>query len=172
MINIIVAIDNKNGFAKNNIIPWYYTEDFQHFRKLTMNNICVMGRNTYEEIDIILSSKKPSVLPGRICFVLSNTLDELPNAQVIKSMDEFKYVLDTVEQLKGKDIFFIGGKQLYDLALEFADNVYVTHINKDYDCDVFFNMDYVYNNYPVQYYLPSTNDELTFKIYSKHFDLL
>lgn len=172
MINIIVAIDNKNGFAKNNIIPWYYTEDFQHFRKLTMNNICVMGRNTYEEINIILRSKKPSVLPGRICFVLSNTLDELPNAQVIKSMDEFKYVLETVDQIKNKEIFFIGGKQLYDFALEFADNVYVTHINKDYDCDIFFNMDYVHNNYPVQYYLPSTNDELNFKIYSKHFDLL
>lgn len=141
--SIIVAIDNKNGFAKDNKIPWYFKEDFIHFKNTTGNSPCVMGRNTYNEINEKLGEKAIfSVLPNRQCFVLSNTLDKLPNAIVIKSLDDINNYLDN-----DTTIFLIGGKQLFDLGIKIADNIIITKINEDYDCDVFFNYDYVKNNY-------------------------
>lgn len=163
--SLIVAIDNKHGFAKNNRIPWYFKEDFVHFRNTTKNHPCVMGRNTYEEINEKLGDKaKDSVLPNRQCFVVSTTLTSLPNATVVSSLDEIKNYLpiDTT-------VFIIGGKRLFDEGMKIAQNVIITEINNDYDCDVFFDYDYITTNFRVINKQKSNLiNELTFMYFSRN----
>jgi len=36
-IIVIVAVAKNGVIGKNGKIPWYIPEDFQHFKKLTMN---------------------------------------------------------------------------------------------------------------------------------------
>lgn len=167
MISIIVAIDNKNGFAKNKEIPWYYKEDFQYFRKLTTGHICLMGKNTYQEINAIIGDKGiDSVLPNRDCYVLSSTLDNITNAMVVHSFGDF--ITTTSELATDQQIFIIGGKTVYDAGLKLADRVYVTHINKDFDCDTFFDVKYLYDHFPFSAIVkPANTPELEFKVYSK-----
>ena len=158
---IIVAIDSKNGFAKNKKIPWYHSEDLRHFRDLTLNNICVMGRNTYLEIDEKLNHDQPHLLPNRLSVVLSNKVPRLYNALVFKSISD---LMDLMFQ-DSRTVFFIGGKQIFDEALLFVDTIYITHIQQDYECDQFFDMEYVHANFKIIDVQIGTNPELSFVKY-------
>lgn len=138
----IVAIDEKGGFAKDKKIPWHYPADFRWFQHQTKGHICVMGRNTYEEINQIIGEKgKTSVLPDRKCFVVSSTLDSLPNAKVIRKYEDI-YTSGNItdeDHDTNRIIFTIGGGGMYEAALSRSDFGLVTVINKDHECDTFFN---------------------------------
>lgn len=158
-INIIVAVDAKGGFAKQKKIPWYYKEDFQHFRNITIGHACLMGRNTYDEINERLGEKaKESVLPGRTCYVISNKLNFLPNATVVQSPRDIVH---------HNEIFVIGGKTLFNDALDYAQTVYLTRIAKDYGCDMFFNMRYLDEMYYIAEEKPGIDPDLTFLTYKR-----
>ncbi len=145
MIAVIVALDSKNGFSKNGEIPWYYSEDFKHFRALTTNQICVMGRNTYTDINNRLNNPVPNVLPNRLNVVLSNTIKRLDNALVFNSIDDF---VDVLFQ-ESRTTFFIGGAQIFNIGLKLADILYITRINHDYDCDQQIDMKYINDNFHI-----------------------
>lgn len=160
--NIIVAVDNKHGFTKDKKIPWHYQNDFKHFKKITMGNICIMGRNTYTEINDKLNNPI-ELLSGRTSIVVSSTLEDINNALVISDLSELDNLLFDLNS-PNKEIFFIGGKQIYEYALDVCDKIYLTKINEDFNCDEFFNMDKLLNNFTL------TNsqelEELTFNEYT------
>ena len=132
---VVAAVDSSNGFARFGQIPWYFSEDFKHFRELTMGNICVMGRNTYNDINERMGEKgAQDVLPGRTNIVLSNTLGRVQNAWVLGSLDAVRDSLF----LESRTVFFIGGEQIFKEGLELADEVYLTIVPGDYQCDSFF----------------------------------
>lgn len=156
MINLIVAIGKNNLIGKGNSLPWYYPEDLKYFRQTTLNKTVLMGENTF--YSIIARNNKP--LPKRKNIVATLNKDF--------SYDGVEVVHDVVEFVKenhDEDIFIIGGMQIYKLTLPYADRLYITHINKEYDGDVYFpSIDY--SNYKVI----SENvvsSELTFKVYEK-----
>jgi dihydrofolate reductase/thymidylate synthase len=110
-------------------------------------NIVVMGRNTWESIP-----QKFRPLPGRINVVLSRSQDfQVNNPQV----EETFYVSDNIEsffklacELNEKkilnEIYVIGGSQIYN---EFINKfpsqcklIYQTYIEKEYECDVFYEV--------------------------------
>ena len=103
-MNLIVAIDKKRGIGLNNSIPWYFKEDLQFFKKITLNSIVIMGRNTWESL------KKP--LPQRYNIVLSTTKKEKNGEHYLaKSLDtgekiNYKIVGKDEADLKQKLIFF------------------------------------------------------------------
>ena len=43
----IYAIDLNNGLSKEGIIPWKSKKDLKFFQKKTINNVVIMGKNTY-----------------------------------------------------------------------------------------------------------------------------
>ena len=154
-IKIIVAVDANGGFGYKGKIPWYYKEDFAFFKQQTAGSTCVMGRHTYNEInDIATAQGRSQLLPGRKCYVVSNTLDSLPNAEVIR----------TVADVNDENVFVIGGQRLYNDALNYTSQIYLTRINKSFDCDVFFNMKYVNSTFEVVKTFPSQHTDLTFSL--------
>jgi dihydrofolate reductase len=144
---LIVAVDMHGGFTKGGEIPWYFPKDLKWFADHTKNQICVMGRVTYDSINAKLGEKaKESVLPERKCFVVSNTLTELPNATVIKTLSEVTQHL-TDDELDKKTVFFIGGEKIYRESISLANIVFVTVINGVYQCDKYFPTDYLMEHF-------------------------
>lgn len=141
---VIAAIDENNGFSKDGEIPWYFSEDFKHFRNITLGNICVTGRKTYDDINKRLGPKAAiQVLPGRVTIVLSSTLGRIQNAVTARSWED---VLDFTFNEK-RTVFFIGGMSIFEEGLLIADEVYLTIVPGDYECDLFFPRQYVINNF-------------------------
>ena len=53
IINVIVAMDERRGIGKNNLLPWNIPSDLKYFSKLTKgsgNNAIIMGRKTHQSI--------------------------------------------------------------------------------------------------------------------------
>lgn len=136
---IIAAIDCDGGIGKDGQLPWDYPSDLKWFKQKTYSNVCVMGKDTYLDItnrqgDIGVDS----VLPNRLCFVVSTTLsqDDVKNAIVVKSLYDVQS--HPANDDLTKTIFLIGGRRIFEAGLSMADVVYITAINHSYNCDVFF----------------------------------
>lgn len=131
MISLIFAMDQNNLIGKDNDLPWNYSEDLKYFRNTTRNKTVLMGDRTF--LSIVSRLGKP--LPKRKNIVA--TLDKEFNYEGI----EITYsLIDYLKQAKEKEeeIFVIGGKSIYALSLPFADRLYITHIHKEYEGNVYF----------------------------------
>lgn len=121
MINIIVAKSKNNIIGLNNQLPWHIQADLNRFRSLTINKTVVMGRKTHESIG--------RALPNRRNIVLSNSGYSSNDIEVL--------TLDQVLEIKD-EIFIIGGQQIYELFLPYAEKLFVTDIDIIIDGDTSF----------------------------------
>jgi len=128
MISIIVAIGKNRAIGRNNQLLWDIPEDMDHFRKITTGHTVIMGEKTFHSIG------KP--LPNRKNIVV--TLDYNFQAEGV----EVRYSLDEVlREYKNKEeeVFVIGGGMIYNLALPYADKLYLTIVeDAPEDADTFF----------------------------------
>jgi dihydrofolate reductase len=122
----ILAIDSKNGLAKDGNIPWKSKKDISFFINKTKNHIVVMGRKTYDSL--------PHPLKNRLNVVLTKTPQYSEHNNVL--------FIDNIQELQNEKIFIIGGKTIYDQFLPFCEKIWVTRFKKDYDCDLFFEFDF------------------------------
>ena len=129
MINIISAISRNGVIGKGGRLPWSLKADMARFKALTTSHVVIMGANTYREIG------KP--LAQRFNIIVSSTLKiSSADAIVLPSLERaIDYATDT---LKASEIFICGGERIYRLAIEFADRLYITHIDADIDGDAYF----------------------------------
>ncbi len=132
-ITLIVAMDVNNGIGYKNKLLWHISKDLKWFKEQTNNKIIVMGKNCY--LDII-SYTKGKPLPNRVNVILSTSLlqkDVNPGFLIFKDkktlLDYFGYE---------KEIFIIGGGQIYNQFIDIADELIVTHVHNEYLADVFF----------------------------------
>ena len=70
MISIITACDENNLIGYKNCIPWYIPEDLKLFKKRTLGNVIIMGKNTWQSLPKLF-------LDGRINIVISSNAKEL-----------------------------------------------------------------------------------------------
>lgn len=128
--SLIAAVAKNNCIGIKNKIPWNIPEDFQFFKATTLGKTCVMGQFTYESILGYLG--KP--LPGRQTVVIS--MD--PNYKVPDGVRLFNNLDDVFEKLTNEDVFICGGASIYKQTINRVDTLYITHIDQEYDGDVFF----------------------------------
>jgi dihydrofolate reductase len=124
MIKAIVAMAENRVIGNAGTIPWHLPEDFKFFKATTMGHAILMGRKTYESIG------KP--LPGRENIVLSRTMLETPGITVIRSLEELQ------EPTDGRDLFVIGGEEIYQLLLPKVQELYVTKVPRVIEGDTRF----------------------------------
>ena len=129
MTALIVAYDKNRLIGKDGGMPWYIPGELKRFRALTENNVVIMGRKTY------LALGKP--LPNRINIVLSRTDnftgENLYTAQTITQALEM-----TMENWIDKDVFYIGGANLYSQVIDMVDAMYITEIDAEFEGDTYF----------------------------------
>jgi dihydrofolate reductase len=124
MIKAIVAMAENRVIGNAGTIPWHLPEDFKFFKATTMGHAILMGRKTYDSIG------KP--LPGRENIVLSRTMPDAQGITVIRSLDELK------EPNDGRDLFVIGGEEIYRLLLPKVQELYVTKVPRVIEGDTRF----------------------------------
>ncbi|XP_042150523.1 dihydrofolate reductase-like [Ixodes scapularis] len=139
----IAAMCHNRGIGVLNTLPWRLKKEMAYFSRITSQaaegktNAVVMGRNTWDSIP-----PKYKPLPGRVNVVVSRTLEKVPDGHhVARSFsDALSLLQPLVDSGKVDKTFVVGGAQLYREAL--ADprctRVYLTEIDADFECDVFF----------------------------------
>jgi dihydrofolate reductase len=150
----IVAVDLHNGISKNGVIPWTSKKDMTHFYKKTTGNIVIMGKNTFFSIP---EERRP--LKNRLNIVLTSQphlYEDINNPTVIFTNDDSVYInfLNSPEKYRNIypflhenfKVFIIGGKQIYEKLIPYCDTIWLTQIKKDYNCDLFLNNVYNFNN--------------------------
>ena len=132
MISAIVAIDENWGIGFNGELLEKIPEDMEHFKKLTTDNIVVMGRKTWDSLP------NPP-LPDRLNIVLSRYyLIPACEHTICMTLESLKYVIDNKDRFS-EDIFIIGGGQIYKELLPFCERVYITKIFKSHNnVDTYF----------------------------------
>ena len=163
MISAIVAVDSNWGIGYNGQLLEHISDDLKRFKELTSNNTVVMGRKTWESLP-----NKP--LPNRFNIVLTSTSSQMEQTVNTKflTMDDFLMNLDSLEEFMneyGKEIFIIGGGQIYHSLLSIYDRVYVTKIYKSHEnVDSYFpNLDNDNNWKMVSASEILTNNNLTYQ---------
>lgn len=132
MVSIIAAMGKNRAIGKNNRLLWHIPEDLKRFKRLTQGHPVIMGRKTFESI--LASLGKP--LPGRTNIVVThNAAWNYPGVISAPSIEE---ALARATELNSGEIFIIGGAQIYEQALPFADKLYLTLIDDEKDGDSFF----------------------------------
>ena len=133
--SMIAAVDARNGIGKDNTIPWYLPQDLRHFQSITvgnLKNVVIMGRNTWESIP-----EKFRPLKNRLNIVITSLQIDACD-YTFRSIQEALDFLDSRTNIG--EVFVIGGQRMYEEGISHPDceKLYITHLENDYDCTVFF----------------------------------
>lgn len=139
MINCIVAVEQGQGIGFNGLMPWPRLKgDMAWFKNLTTDHVVIMGSVTWHSL-----GKK---LPNRVNVVLSRA--ELFADADHTFVDPSVALSFCQNEYPDKEIFIMGGQAIYDQYLTSINRFYITEINASYQCDKFFNLDYVKKHFP------------------------
>jgi len=132
MISIIVAAAGKKRvIGKKSGMAWYIPQELKRFKEITMGHPIIMGRKTHESIG--------KALPGRTNIVITHEPDyQAEGCIVVHSLEEALRSFDKLRTQGDNEIFVIGGGQIYQEAINLADKLYLTYIDKEIAGDVFF----------------------------------
>ena len=126
---LIAAVARDGSIGHDNALPWRLPEDLQHLRRLTMGYPVIMGRKTWDSLP---ARFRP--LPGRHNIVVTrNLLWRAEGADAAPSLDAAL----AVAAAQGK-VFVIGGGELYREAIDRADVLELTEIDRDFNGDTRF----------------------------------
>jgi len=121
----IAAMSLNRVIGNGNKIPWHLPEDFKWFKQVTMGQVLVMGRKTFESIG------KP--LPGRETIVLTRGRWSHPGVKTSAELDSLPLPADDV-----RTVFIAGGAEIYRQALPLCGELLLTLVKREVEGDVFF----------------------------------
>lgn len=126
IISLVAAASDNNVIGKNGALPWRMPADMKFFKNLTMGHTIIMGRKTYE------SMGRP--LPGRKNIVITRNKNfKAEGCTVLSSLNE-AFDMFTEE----KEVFIIGGAEIYKAAMPLADKIYLTRVHCMVEGDAHF----------------------------------
>jgi dihydrofolate reductase len=133
MIGMIVAVDQNNLIGYDGKIPWRKPEDLKRFKEKTTGSVIIEGRKTFESIG--------KCLPNRVNIVLSSqpleywlkheasAEDKSVIRQVPIISKSVSLALEVAQaEHPEKDVWIIGGSQIYDAALPFVKKIELTTV--------------------------------------------
>jgi dihydrofolate reductase len=126
---LICAMSENRVIGRDNGLPWHLSEDLKYFRRTTMGNCMIMGRNTWESIG--------RALPGRTSIVItSNAGYQAEGAEVVGSLQQAIERAEAVsKEADSTQAFVIGGAVLYQAALPLADTLHLTRVHAQVEGD-------------------------------------
>lgn len=162
MIISILASTNYGGIGNRGTIPWpKHPEDLKWFKKHTENQIVVMGRNTWDD------PKMPKPLPNRQNYVVSSK-------HVAKQFQhQVRWIpsspVDNILQIQkdnpDKNVFIIGGKQLYETTESIVDRVILTRMKGGWFTDTRINLEQSLSCFQIKTVTPG--NDCTYEIWDR-----
>ena len=126
-LTIIVAAAENDAIGKDNKLIWHLSDDLQRFKDLTSGHHIIMGRKTFESF--------PKPLPNRTHVVITRQ----DNYDVPIGVLKTNSLEDAIKLAKNdSQPFIIGGGQIYEQAMAFADKIELTRVHESFDADTFF----------------------------------
>ena len=141
-------------------IPWHLPEDFKWFKKMTMGNVIVMGRKTFESLGQPLSNRKNLILtrhPQRLIKrhpEIFGQYHEWRGGQHLKRAHQLRFtrlgemqeteifVFNSLDRLNPEefpnDIFICGGAEIYAQMLPRCSDLYLTLVKREVEGDALF----------------------------------
>lgn len=121
-------MDQNRGIGYKGQLAWHLPADLKRFKSLTMGHHLIMGRKTYESIG--------SPLPGRTMIIVTHNPNYQPDGcMVAHSIDT---ALDFARLGSETEAFIIGGGDLFEQVIDFADRIYLTQVHASLPADVYF----------------------------------
>lgn len=111
-VKLIAAIGNFGQIGDKGRLPWDSPKDLAHFKRMTMNDICIVGRRTAEGLP---------PLPGRDVVVWHRDRD-IP-AFIVANLD--------------RTIWVCGGAHIYRTWMPYVSMSIISHIDFDRKCDTY-----------------------------------
>ncbi|NML15564.1 dihydrofolate reductase [Azohydromonas caseinilytica] len=128
-LTLVAAVARNGVIGRDNDMPWRLPEDLKHFRRVTLGAPVLMGRRTWDSLP---AAFKP--LPGRRNVVITRNPDwHVEGAEAAPSLEAALQRLADAAA-----VYVVGGAQLYAQALERADELVLTEIDRDFEGDTRF----------------------------------
>ena len=124
-LTLIAAIGKNRELGYNNDLIWHFKEDMKFFKENTMGKPIIMGRKTLESL--------PRLLPGRKHIVLTHQDINISGVIIVHSKEELYDVIKSEEEA-----MVIGGASIYQMFIDDASKMLLTHIYDEKKADVFF----------------------------------
>ena len=134
----IVAMAKNRVIGKNSALPWpSIKEDLNHFKEFTTGKTLIVGKNTFDTLPL---------LKNRECLVLTKpveAIDAYITNQYLVNNNAMTGQMITMEDVESysrfrKDyLIVVGGAKTYVKLLPYITEFYVTHVNGNYDGDIF-----------------------------------
>lgn len=149
MISLIVAIAQNNVIGGDNKLLWHISDDLKRFKKITSGNTIVMGRKTFESLPEVLPNRKHIILTRDKNYTVDN-----PSVEVIHNIN------DIINNFKNSpvEVFIIGGGEIYNQFINYADKIYLTKVFKNFEGDTTFP-EIDYNNWNITFESEIFTDE-------------
>ena len=115
--------------GKNNQLLWHLPKDMKFFKNVTWAMPVVMGRKTFESM-----GSKP--LSGRKNIIITRQPGwKAEGVSVVNSVDA---AVALATELNYKEIFIIGGGEIYMIAYDRANKIYMTRVHTELEGDTYF----------------------------------
>lgn len=126
---MVCAVGEERSIGRHNELIWRISEDLKRFKAITWGHPILMGSKTFESIG--------RVLPGRVNIVITRDFSFVAEGCVVTH--SLEGALAAAALTEQKEIFIIGGGEIFKHALPLADRLYLTVIHKNApDAEVFF----------------------------------
>lgn len=128
MIAAVASIQKKDrGLGFQNELLVKMSSDLKRFKEITSGHPVIMGRKTFESIG--------KALPNRTNIVVTRNEDW--NAPEVIRASAIKEAIEKAKEID-REIFIIGGGEIYKAALPYTDRLYLTLVDSDKPADAFF----------------------------------
>ena len=128
-VTMIAAMAHNRVIGKDNAMPWSLPAEMAHFRRSTIGKTVLMGRQTFESLGRPLKDRRNVILTRRVDY------DAPEGCEIIHSVEE---ALSRYTDHGQEELVIIGGAQIYELFLPYADKLLITDVEADVDGDTHF----------------------------------
>ena len=128
MLSHIVAASENNVIGCKNELPWHLPNDFKYFKNKTWGMPVIMGRKSFESL------KKS--LPGRINIIVT-TKTNLQSEDIFL-VDNIDAAIEKAEEGDVKEIFIIGGGEIFRQTIEIVSRIYLTRVHANIEGDTYY----------------------------------
>ena len=136
IVELIVTMDKKGGIGYQNCHPWFCEKEREIFKRKINGKTLIVGRKTAETLPK-LKARKIICVTRNLVLNTSNWKNEVILTDKIINNDDL---------LDGNTII-AGCSQIYEEVLKNVPvyRVHLSIMNKEYECDVFFRMEWLKN---------------------------
>lgn len=146
IISLIAAVSDNYVIGKDNRLIWRLPADVKFFKEKTEGHHILTGRKNYlsipekfrplqNRINIIVSRDKDFFLKNNPLSPSDQAGENYTQTVIVHSPEEG---IEYARRSKEKELFVIGGGEIYRQTIDIADKLYITWVHSAFEGDTFF----------------------------------